>query len=150
MTLWTGVESKALRLTLRMTVEAFAERLGAGVRTANWEARRASIKPRPDLQAALETLLEHSSGDERARFWVLLSSARAESGEGTDVAAEPATLRGIGYLTTTAASPTTQGESGRRRTSSWRGCRGGSTLSAAVFGPEFHLGSTVLTRGHGE
>lgn len=107
-TLWTGVESKALRLGLRMTVEAFAERLGAGVRTvANWEARRASIKPQPDLQAALDTLLERSGEGERARFWVLLSSAHTEQINGTLAVAEPATPGGTVYLGGTAAAGST-------------------------------------------
>lgn len=82
---WTGAESRALRLALRLTVEGFAERLGAGTRTvANWEGRGSSINPQPDWQAALDTLLERSSEAERARFWMMRSSARGLIGRGAE------------------------------------------------------------------
>src|SRR6266513_1469559 len=54
---WTGARADSLRRALRMSNEAFAERLGAAVRTvAYWRERPASV-PQPFMQAALDTVL---------------------------------------------------------------------------------------------
>lgn len=56
-----------------MTIERFAEHLGAGVRTVKkWEALGSEIIPVPVLQEALDTALERASDEARARFAVLL------------------------------------------------------------------------------
>jgi transcriptional regulator with XRE-family HTH domain len=70
---WTGLETRALRLALRMTWEAFAERIGASVRTiANWESRGATATPQLDMQAALDTLLHRADPAVMTRFEALL------------------------------------------------------------------------------
>lgn len=74
---WTGAEARTLRLALRLTVEAFAERLGAAVRTvAYWESRGTTITPQPDLQAALDTLLARAADDAQERFRLLTAPRR--------------------------------------------------------------------------
>lgn len=71
--IWTGREASALRASLRMTVQAFAERLGVAARTvAYWESRAATVTPQPDMQAALDTLLARSDAAVQARFRFLL------------------------------------------------------------------------------
>lgn len=66
---WTGRESRCLRQALRLTVRSFAEDLGVSPRTVTkWETIGSSRKPRPEMQAALDTMLERASESERARF----------------------------------------------------------------------------------
>jgi transcriptional regulator with XRE-family HTH domain len=70
---WSGMEAKALRSALRMTVEVFAEHLGVSPRTvAKWEKRGADIRPLPELQAALDTALTKATSAEQERFEVSL------------------------------------------------------------------------------
>ena len=69
---WTGFEARALRLALRFSVRAFAEHLGVAIRTVSkWEAAGASRQPRPDMQAALDTVLAQASPEARTRFEAL-------------------------------------------------------------------------------
>lgn len=66
---WTGREAKLLRGALRLSVRAFAERLGVGARTINkWEARQADITQRPHMQEILDTALAQASDEAKARF----------------------------------------------------------------------------------
>jgi transcriptional regulator with XRE-family HTH domain len=66
---WTGQESRRLRHALRLTVRAFAEDLGVSPRTiSKWEQAGASLTPRPELQAALDTMLARASTEEQRRF----------------------------------------------------------------------------------
>jgi transcriptional regulator with XRE-family HTH domain len=54
---------------LRLTVRDFAQVLGASPRTVSkWEAAGVDRKPRPELQAALDTLLARATDAERLRF----------------------------------------------------------------------------------
>src|SRR6266487_215322 len=72
-TSWTGARADALRQALRMTNEAFAERLGAAVRTvAYWRERSGSV-PQPAMQEALDTLLAQAPELARAQFWLILA-----------------------------------------------------------------------------
>ncbi len=86
---WTGLEARALRLALRMSVRAFAEHLGVGVRTiSKWEKLLASTEPRPDTQAILDTALARADAAVHLRFETLLSEAgRPASGPGRRVTA---------------------------------------------------------------
>jgi tetratricopeptide (TPR) repeat protein/DNA-binding XRE family transcriptional regulator len=73
---WTGLEVRVLRQALRLTWDTFAERLGASVRTiGNWESRGASITPKPEMQAALDTLLARADTASQTRFHMLLADA---------------------------------------------------------------------------
>lgn len=70
---WTGHEARALRQALRLSVRAFAERLGVGVRTVTkWESLGASTTPRPFMQSILDTALSTADVEARQRFELLL------------------------------------------------------------------------------
>lgn len=74
---WTGLEARALRVALRMSVRAFAEHLGVAVRTVSkWEKRLARTEPRPDTQAILDTALARADAAVHVRFETNLSEAR--------------------------------------------------------------------------
>ena len=69
---WTGHRASALQAALRMSNEAFASRLGVGVRTvASWHDQPA-LEPRPEMQAGLDTVLESASDAVIARFRMFL------------------------------------------------------------------------------
>ncbi|MGW4303101.1 helix-turn-helix domain-containing protein [Streptomyces sp. NPDC004646] len=71
---WTGLETRALRLALRLSVRAFAEHLGVAVATVSkWESKRSETAPRPDTQAILDTALGRADAAARLRFETLLS-----------------------------------------------------------------------------
>ncbi|WP_438293144.1 hypothetical protein [Streptomyces sp. HUAS TT7] len=71
---WTGLEARALRLALRLSVRAFAERLGLAVATVSkWEKLLAATEPRPDTQAILDTALARADAAVHLRFETLLS-----------------------------------------------------------------------------
>lgn len=66
---WTGLEARALRLALRMSVRAFAEHLGVAARTVSkWERLRSGTEPRPDTQAILDTALGLACAAVHQRF----------------------------------------------------------------------------------
>ncbi|MGL5857483.1 MAG: helix-turn-helix domain-containing protein [Angustibacter sp.] len=66
---WTGAEAKQLRAALRLSSEAFAEKLGVSSRAVTrWEGRGATLTPRPDTQAMLDTVLARANPGERERF----------------------------------------------------------------------------------
>ncbi|MFC7867912.1 helix-turn-helix domain-containing protein [Streptomyces murinus] len=70
---WTGLETRVLRLALRLSVRAFAEHLGVAVATVSkWESKRAATAPRPDTQAILDTALDRADASARLRFETLL------------------------------------------------------------------------------
>lgn len=71
---WTGLEAKALRLALRLSVRAFAQQLGLAVATVSkWESKLADTEPRPDTQAILDTALGRAEAAVHLRFETLLS-----------------------------------------------------------------------------
>ncbi|MGL5827870.1 MAG: hypothetical protein ACRCYU_24150 [Nocardioides sp.] len=66
---WTGAEAKQLRAALRLSMEAFAEKLGVSSRTVTrWEGRGETLIPRPETQAMLDTMLARADMGERERF----------------------------------------------------------------------------------
>lgn len=72
---WTGLTAAQLQDALRMTNQAFAARLGVAERTvAGWHSRP-DVIPRPDMQAALDTLYEGADPLVRLRFREGLRSA---------------------------------------------------------------------------
>lgn len=74
---WTGRESRALRQAMRLTVRAFADKLGVAARTVtSWEQLGAEARPRPDSQAMLDTALQHADDGARARFAGLIAAGR--------------------------------------------------------------------------
>ncbi|MEV0157792.1 hypothetical protein AB0H57_29340 [Micromonospora sp. NPDC050686] len=71
-TTWTGQDANALRSALRMSVTAFAEHLGAARRTvAKWSSQGDNVRPRADMQAALDTVLSRATPEVRERFEAL-------------------------------------------------------------------------------
>lgn len=70
-TTWTARSACALQSALRMTNEAFAERLGVHVRTvATWHAHPEK-EPRAEIQAALDTAYERAGDQVQQRFAAL-------------------------------------------------------------------------------
>src|SRR5262245_12341421 len=66
---WTGAEATILRQAMRLSVRAFAARLGVDARTVNkWEARGRDITPLPDTQSILDTALSQADEEAQARF----------------------------------------------------------------------------------
>lgn len=87
---WTGLEAKALRAALRMTVHDFAAYLGVGTRTvAKWESRGSDIEPKPQAQSILDTALAKASGDVQARFAAVVSDSLASMTTAVDAAPMP-------------------------------------------------------------
>ncbi|MGX1851079.1 hypothetical protein [Streptomyces sp. NPDC055299] len=73
---WTGLEARALRLALRLSIRAFAQHLGVGVRTiSKWEKLLTTTDPRQDTQAILDTALARSDAAVHLRFETFLSEA---------------------------------------------------------------------------
>jgi transcriptional regulator with XRE-family HTH domain len=82
---WSGRETRLLRHALRLTVRDFAEDLGVSPRTiSKWEAGGAAHEPRPELQAALDTMLARATDEQRERF--LAAAGRTARPAGTDQA----------------------------------------------------------------
>jgi transcriptional regulator with XRE-family HTH domain len=66
---WTGREAGFLRQAMRLTVRDFAEDLGVNPRTiSRWESTRDPHTPGPELQQALDTMLDRATEGERQRF----------------------------------------------------------------------------------
>ncbi len=66
---WSGLHARHLRQALRLTVRDFAENLGVSPRTiSKWESARLAVVPRPELQAALDTVLARATEEQRERF----------------------------------------------------------------------------------
>jgi len=66
---WSGHRSRLLRQALRLTVREFAEDLGVNPRTiSKWESAGSVHCPRPELQAALDTMLGRATYEQRTRF----------------------------------------------------------------------------------
>ncbi|WP_049562281.1 NUDIX hydrolase [Nonomuraea sp. SBT364] len=78
---WTGRHAAALQAALRMTHDEFAERLGVGRRTVAYWHGNQDATPRPELQRALDTLLDRTTSGERARFAHQLNDAARPTGE---------------------------------------------------------------------
>lgn len=70
---WSGRETRALREAKRMSLREFAAYLGVSDRTiSKWEAGADRIRPRPESQAILDTVLQRASDDVRAHFDLLM------------------------------------------------------------------------------
>jgi DNA-binding transcriptional regulator YiaG len=74
---WTGREARALRLALRMTYIEFAAYLGVGERTVAYWHTRPWVVPVPELQRALDTVLDRAPADVRARLAHALTAGEA-------------------------------------------------------------------------
>jgi transcriptional regulator with XRE-family HTH domain len=82
---WTGLEAKALRAALRMTMHEFAGYLGVAARTvAKWETGGSDIQPMSQTQAILDTALAKASSDVQARFTAAVSDSLANRSTAVD------------------------------------------------------------------
>ena len=98
---WTGLEARALRSALRLSVRAFADRLGLSTTTiSNWERLLAATKPRPDTQAILDTVLARADAAAHLRFETSLSESGSPPGE-AELRVTPAGPRAWEYETWT-------------------------------------------------
>lgn len=65
---WTGADACRLQAALRMSHEAFAAKIGVATRTvAGWHERPQTV-PRPEMQQALDVLLERAPAGVLSRF----------------------------------------------------------------------------------
>ena len=81
-TSWTGGRADALRQSLRMTNESFAEHLSVAARTvASWRQNPA-ITPTPKVQETLDAALERAPDRAKAQFATLIG--QAERGQQPD------------------------------------------------------------------
>ena len=72
---WTGKDACALQVALRLSNEAFAERLGIGVRTvAGWH-QKPTLRPQSTMQQILDTALERATVAEQSRFTQLTAAS---------------------------------------------------------------------------
>lgn len=74
-TSWTAGYADALRQSLRMTNESFAEYLGVSVRTVAYWRKSPEIIPKPVMQETLDTALERAPDRAKAQFAELLRQA---------------------------------------------------------------------------
>ena len=69
---WTGGQADALRQALRMTIEAFAERLEMSPRAVAYWRKQPEIVPRTHVQRALDSMLERAPDRVKAQFALLV------------------------------------------------------------------------------
>lgn len=74
-TSWTAGHADALRQSLRMTNESFAEYLGVAVRTVAYWRKRPEIIPKPWMQETLDTALDRAPDRAKAQFAKLVGDA---------------------------------------------------------------------------
>src|SRR5215472_7379921 len=72
---WDGGHADALRQSLHMTNESFAEYLGVGVRTVAYWRKQPEIIPRPAIQEALDVALERAPDRAKVQFSLLVGEA---------------------------------------------------------------------------
>lgn len=98
---WTGLEARALRHALRLSIRAFAQHLGVGIRTVSkWEKLLSATDPRQDTQAILDTALARSDAAVHLRFETFLSEA-GRPGQGSGRRSTPGGPRAWEYETWT-------------------------------------------------
>lgn len=99
---WTGLETKALRLAMRLTGRDFAGYLGVEPRTvAKWESRGVTLTLKLDSQALLDTALDRVSDSTRERFALnLLSDPAGEE----DITRRREATKVLGLALTAAAA----------------------------------------------
>jgi hypothetical protein len=72
---WTGSHADALRESLRMTNESFAEHLRVAVRTVAYWREKPDIIPKPKIQESLDAALERAPDRVKAQFALLIGEA---------------------------------------------------------------------------
>ncbi len=107
---WTGSHADALRQSLRMTNESFAEYLDVAVRTvANWRKRPGMI-PTPANQQLLDAGLTRAPDQAKAHFAMLVN--QSENGKRTREHPDGFEIPGAGLLKASPDASTEFGDSG--------------------------------------
>ncbi|MEU1549088.1 hypothetical protein [Nocardia sp. NPDC005745] len=79
---WTGVESRALREAMLLSVEKFAAKMGISSRSVtNWELQGVSAHMRPSSRELLDTALAEASPEVVARFERVLAEIGSQRDE---------------------------------------------------------------------
>jgi hypothetical protein len=78
-TSWTGAHADALRQSMRMTNESFAEYLGVAVRTVAYWRKRPEMVPGVANQEILDAALERAPDRAKAQFAVLLGQVAGDA-----------------------------------------------------------------------
>ncbi|MGW5364440.1 hypothetical protein [Actinopolymorpha pittospori] len=103
---WDGRRAKALRLALRLPIDAFAAQLGVVPRTVSkWESQPGMV-PTPELLRALDVALERASRRDQVRFGMLLVSSETAKPEATSAGHAPQQSGDIDELLASAAHST--------------------------------------------
>jgi hypothetical protein len=71
-TAWTGGHADALRQSLQMSNESFAEHLGVAVRTVAYWRKKPEMTLKPAIQETLDTALERAPDRAKAQFAMLV------------------------------------------------------------------------------
>ncbi len=74
-TSWSGGHADALRQSLRMTNESFAEHLRVSVRTVAYWRNKPEITPNPKIQETLDSALDRAPDRAKAQFALLVGEA---------------------------------------------------------------------------
>lgn len=93
---WTGGHADALRRSLRMTYEDFAEHLGVSPRTVAYWRKRPEMVPLPHMQGILDTALDKSEERAKAQFAVLVSEMGSYAADTARVATVEAATDPLG------------------------------------------------------
>lgn len=75
---WTGQTACALQAAMQLTNEAFAARLGIGLRTVTEWHQKPTRRPQSEMRQLLDTALGQAPADVQARFSELTARAPAE------------------------------------------------------------------------
>jgi hypothetical protein len=76
---WTAESACALQAAMRLSNEAFAARLGIGLRTVSGWHQKPTLRPQSEMQQLLDTALEQAAPEVQARFADLTGDTSAES-----------------------------------------------------------------------
>ncbi len=85
---WTGGQADTLRQALRMTIEAFAERLEMSPRAVAYWRSHPEIVPRSHVQRTLDSMLERAPDRAKAQFALLIGETHSAQ-SGTESSNEP-------------------------------------------------------------
>lgn len=94
-TAWSGGHADALRQSLRMSNESFADHLGVAVRTVAYWRKNPDMTPKPAIQETLDAALERAPDRAKAQFAMLVNDS--EHGRQKDHV-EPFEIPGNGLL----------------------------------------------------
>jgi len=153
---WTGGRADALRKSLHMSNESFAEYLGVGARTvANWRLNPHVI-PKLGMQGFLDTALERASDQAKEQFIALISEMSIRDGTDsnsvphqripTSSARESVQLLRGGHSSSPGPGPVTGWQGDRQPASSQAGLDSGSVAEEASWSSDLERSVSLLDR----